>query len=316
MARNINILEELKSLGAVKLLNNHSMPYHLPNTYWNTLEEWSKGIFAPSIVVNLPNLAPPYQVPDGYFNTFTEDMLAIVRANQLQDISKSLPYHVPQNYFEDLGNNLEQFYLENASVSEELNLISNLEHQNTIPFEVPSHYFDTLSDDILAQVTVEADELADSPLLASLKGSNPFEAPKFDNYDIPISTSADEVSIASNIINFEPKRNNATFIKRVAAGIAAIFVIGLGINIFSETAGYDNDALAASNITLKHELAADSILNSLSNESIEEYIAMNDEEFAYTYQTLRQDQSNIEENIDELLNHLSEEEIDDYLKYL
>lgn len=313
MARNLYILEELKSLDAHQLCGNINLPYTVPNGYWEDLENWCSMIHqsAPNMDLNI-STSQAYAVPDGYFDTFAPQMLSILKGEGVAGLSKAMPFDVPEQYFDQQINNLTSFYFGTHNVASELNAISDLPHHNTLPYTVPNQYFETLPQVILDQVMVsEEDELEAAPLLASLKGSNPFEAPSFD-IEIPTPIVA-PAAAKDNVIAFEPKKSQNSWWKKATAGIAAAVVIGLGINTMNST-DVNTDAVAL--VNNNHELAADSILNTLSGESIAQYIAMNDEDFVFTYQSMQEDEARIHAEMDALLDNMNDYEVEELINNL
>lgn len=312
MARNLYILEELKSLDAHQLCGNITLPFTVPNGYWEDLENWCTMIHqsAPNMDLNI-STSNPYAVPNGYFDTLAPQMLSLVQGAPLQAVSKAMPFALADQYFDQQINNLSSFYFGTHTIASELDLISKLPHHHKLPYAVPEAYFETLPEMILAQVVgQEEDELDEAPLLASLKGSNPFEAPSFD---VVIPTSEVVAAPKDNVIAFEPKKANNNWWKKVSAGIAAAVVFGFGFNMMNDTNVAD-DAVAYVNNT--HEIAADSILNTLSGESIENYIAMNDEDFVFTYQTMQEDEARIHAEMDALLDNMNDYEIEELINNL
>lgn len=313
MARNLNILEELKSLDAAILCNYIVTPYTVPNTYWEDLEHWCSvmHLAEPNMDFNI-GTDTPYTVSHGYFDAFTSDMLSIVHPETLSKVSKQMPFELDVNYFDLQANNLESYYFNTHTVADELTIISKLHHHSSDPFQVPEHYFDTLPSIILSTVSVNEadDELEDAPLLASLKGTNPYETPSFDKIKIPVSASA---APTNNTIAFEPKKAQNNWWKKLSAGIAAALVIGFGINTLNDNDVAIDTVAATNNL---HEIKADSILNSLSGESIENYIAMHDEDFVFTYQMMQEDETRINAKMDALLDNMNDSEIEELINNL
>lgn len=313
MARNLNILEELKSLDAVILCNNIAIPYTVPNTYWEDLAHWSSlmHLAEPNMGINI-GTDIPFDIPNGYFDDFASNMLSLLQNNSLNKLSKEMPYTLDAAYFDQQINSLNSFYFNTHSVGDELAIISNINHNPTNPYILPEAYFDTLTSNILSKVALDVtdNELEEAPLLASLKGKNPFETPSFDSIKIPV---AEPIAPANNTIAFEPKKSQNNWWKKISGGIAAALVIGLGINTLNNDENVGETAALTNNL---HEIKADSILNSLSGESIENYIAMHDEDFVFTYQMMQEDETRIHAEMDALLDNMNDSEIEELINNL
>jgi hypothetical protein len=85
--------------------------------------------------------AMPYHVPDGYFDQLPTDA-AILR-------SKDMPHELPVGYFEDFAANITAI-----AASEEFNVNGS----RTLPFTVPPGYFDALPAQVLAAVSQQQPE--------------------------------------------------------------------------------------------------------------------------------------------------------------
>jgi hypothetical protein len=104
-----------------------------------------------------------YSVPEGYFEGLAASVLAKIKGETtvssqeeiaqlsplLAGISHSMPYFVPQDYFQSNIEGLKAF----TSESEESLVLSFVDKQ--MPYEVPRGYFANFPEQVLEQVTVQ-----------------------------------------------------------------------------------------------------------------------------------------------------------------
>lgn len=103
MAKNINILQELKEVSPYLSNRDIGLPFTVPSPYFQEF---------PEIMVELARKKDQsYSVPEGYFDHFAEKMLQQVRNLEIHDelnevapllnsIAKEMPHHLPEHYFE------------------------------------------------------------------------------------------------------------------------------------------------------------------------------------------------------------------------
>jgi len=112
MKQDTNILAELETVAPTLAITNKSMPYALPNGYFNGLSEAIAGQISAD---NLPKVAAPFTVPQDYFNTISTNVLAAITneatskneiieeleaiAPILNTIGKTNIYALPETYF-------------------------------------------------------------------------------------------------------------------------------------------------------------------------------------------------------------------------
>ncbi|WP_276134879.1 hypothetical protein [Polluticoccus soli] len=92
--------------------------------------------------------AMPYAVPEGYFSNFEKQLIAEISlegSNDLLNLSKETPLPVPEGYFEELPAMIL------ALVQEQ----PKLELPKSNPFEVPAGYFDKLPEQMLQAAKAE-----------------------------------------------------------------------------------------------------------------------------------------------------------------
>lgn len=119
MKQDTNILAELETVAPTLATTNKSMPYALPNGYFNDLSEAVAGQISAD---SLPKVAAPFTVPQDYFNTISTNVLAAITneatskneiieeleaiAPILITIDKANIYTVPEAYFETFKANI------------------------------------------------------------------------------------------------------------------------------------------------------------------------------------------------------------------
>jgi hypothetical protein len=122
----------------------------------NTILEELKAL--DSGLANFPN-SLPYSVPEGYFNSLAENILRRVKAQDLlasdeiaelspllSGLSRKMPFEVPQDYFQNSMDDLAII----GSEDEESAVLSLIEKE--MPYKVPYGYFESLPESILNRV--------------------------------------------------------------------------------------------------------------------------------------------------------------------
>ena len=118
-----------------------------------------------SPVVAQLNATLPYQVPEVYFETLSTVVMARIAAggneenSLLQVAGKSMPQDVPAGYFDSLADSiLTKLKTANSAVTAELQELSPVVAAigNSNVYEVPAGYFDTVADAVTAQVKPKA----------------------------------------------------------------------------------------------------------------------------------------------------------------
>jgi hypothetical protein len=113
---------------------------------------------------NLPEQNPvPYAVPDGYFDNLAENILSRVKisvnnssaseeiaalSNLLADVRRTMPYSIPEQYFESTLNDL-PLLIRNEEESAILSAAGK-----SVPYQVPVGYFNQLEPSILKKVGI------------------------------------------------------------------------------------------------------------------------------------------------------------------
>lgn len=100
------ILSELQEVAPTLAKMSKQMPFDIPEGYFETFPMLMLEQVAPTPIFE-------NDVPEGYFNSFPEMMLQKLRAQEVMDetediapllnsISKTMPHHLPEGYFEQL----------------------------------------------------------------------------------------------------------------------------------------------------------------------------------------------------------------------
>jgi hypothetical protein len=134
MTRNLEISNELMAISQAVANLNASMPYHVPEGYFETLSDVilarvHAGSGEESAVVNVAGKSTPFEVPDGYFNNLSDSILSKIKTQQtvsaadeikelsplLSSISRANVYTVPQGYFDTVANELTEKVTERSN---------------------------------------------------------------------------------------------------------------------------------------------------------------------------------------------------------
>jgi hypothetical protein len=224
---------------------------------------------------------PSFKIPDNYFDTFPETMLSLVSA---PDTKAGFPvteeaYSVPPGYFEALPLQLLQQAQAFESVTRNTS-IEGLSKQN--PFEAPApQYFDQLADQLMHKIHAEVapeEELSVSPLLASLKQSNPFSTPEISvNMEQIFSAVKPEPEVKTKKESpmFAIRRRLSFAQWSAAASIAIFFVLGALWLQTNKMNSVPAQSLASENVNVK----ASKLLANIPDQALAEYVEQHSEEF-------------------------------------
>lgn len=142
MTTDSNILTELQSISPTLAGISRRMPYAVPDNYFEYL--------ADRMLIEVTPAPQTGDVPEGYFDQFADNMLQLIReqnasqelneiAPTLMSINRSMPYHVPTGYFDQLSApNLEENELAHIAPT-----FFSIERK--MPYEVPAGYFEQLT---------------------------------------------------------------------------------------------------------------------------------------------------------------------------
>jgi hypothetical protein len=104
MTSKSDILAELEGIAPLLAAQKHAVPFQAPAEYFT--------LFADGLLDNIHQANHSSEVPAGYFDGFSAQMLQLVRGNTLSDelkvvapvlndISKEMPFYLPDGYFEN-----------------------------------------------------------------------------------------------------------------------------------------------------------------------------------------------------------------------
>jgi hypothetical protein len=134
MTRNLEISNELLAISQAVANLNASMPYHVPDGYFETLSDVilarvHAGSGEESAVVSVAGKSTPFEVPEGYFTSLSDSILSKIKTQQelsaadelkelspmLSSISRTNVYTVPQGYFDTVANELSEKVTERSN---------------------------------------------------------------------------------------------------------------------------------------------------------------------------------------------------------
>ncbi len=301
-----NIQQELTSLASELLISHISTPYLVPFAYFEALPsallQVSKTQASNTTMLPEPSQEQTFELPVAYFENFATTLLANIKAQQ-EDVAVSLPtlpnpYSIPnKQYFETFP----QEILSSINTTEPVLSVGKI----ATPFELPNAgYFES---NVATLVTVaqntEIDINTAAPILSAISKKIPFEVPQhyFDNFKV-----ATEKPAAKTVI-FESKKKTSILKKwSIAAAIALLVSYGANTLVFNNQA-IDDSNPAALNIN--------SLIASISKESIDEYINVNLEDFELTNMSTAT--NTVAPNdliLQQMKDNISKEELDQYLQ--
>lgn len=161
MTKHPDILNELREIAPILTKECcYLSPYRVPDGYFHQLPTSLFNLIQQAPLTNSNNLQA-FQVPAGYFEDFPARMLELVHsvdfAQQastessgkfLEQISKKMPYAVPDDYFSGLASVVNDGTQAIDQVMHTLEKPAGLLEQlrNLPTYEVPTGYFDQLTD--------------------------------------------------------------------------------------------------------------------------------------------------------------------------
>ncbi len=155
MNRSIDILNELETISPVVAGIGNENIFTVPAGYFDTV--------AGTVLASVKNeVAATGEVPEGYFDSLSNNILSKIEGtavNELQQLSPLLagikkvnPFEVPENYFEQVGDDITLLVTEDRISS----VLADVSKEQ--PFEVPAGYFEQLADNILLKTNEQAGE--------------------------------------------------------------------------------------------------------------------------------------------------------------
>ncbi|OJV53541.1 MAG: hypothetical protein BGO31_01350 [Bacteroidetes bacterium 43-16] len=256
---------------------------------------------------------PLFRVPEDYFERLPNEIISGIRAisaaePELAQIDS--PFLVPDNYFQQLDQNL-LLAVKDARQVIDHTTIKGLSKENV--FKTPEGYFDQFPDTVWALLQQEEpveEELEESPLLASLKGINPFEQPETTEIAVPKIQSSPkakpEIEVPMTVRKSLRWSNWAA-----AASVALFFVLGAGWLI---TDNRNNGNNMAQSTMSKPDMVSKK-LAALPDAAIEAYLDQNIDEFSeYMLEdNVSSATINTQYSAENALNNISDAELEAYL---
>lgn len=232
-----------------------------------------------------------YSVPSFYFDGLSLEILRKIKAEELLQQLSLVSYSVPENYFETVNSEIM-----NKIYNEEITELTK-----TNPYSVPINYFKNLASEILntiksENVSVEQELETVAPVLNTISRNNIYSVPTnyFKHYDISKITT---VSTAK-VVRF------SSWIKYAAAAVVIGIISIIAFNFFS----------TSSQIITPNSTATINVEKELQNFSDDEIIKFLDNHANGTDALAQLNTTQEDYNSDELLNNLTEEDIEKYLK--
>lgn len=256
---------------------------------------------------------PLFRVPSDYFEHLPNEIMSGIRAISASEPELAqieLPYQVPASYFDQSAQQLFDHVMGAHRVIEDTN-IPGLSKANT--FTVPAGYFDHLEDKVWATIRQEAsveEELEESPLLASLKGVNPFEKHQTAEIAVPkIATAPKEKPQIEVPMTVRKSLRWSNWV--AAASVALFFVLGAGWLI---TDNRNNASNMAQSTMGKPDIVSQK-LAALPDAAIEAYLDQNIDEFnEYMLEdNISSAAVNAKYSAEQALNDISDAELEAYL---
>ncbi|MBL7706975.1 MAG: hypothetical protein JNM21_15615 [Taibaiella sp.] len=256
---------------------------------------------------------PLFRVPSDYFEHLPNEIMSGIRAISASEPELAqieLPYQVPASYFEQSAQQLFDHVMGAHRVIENTH-IAGLSKANA--FTVPAGYFDRLEDNVWAMIRQEdafEEELEESPLLASLKGVNPFEKHQAAEIAVPkIAIATKEKPQIEVPMTVRKSLRWSNWV--AAASVALFFVLGAGWLITDNRNNASNMAQSAMG---KPDMVSQK-LAALPDAAIEAYLDQNIDEFnEYLLEdNISSASVNTQYSAEQALNNISDAELEAYL---
>ncbi|HTO14820.1 MAG TPA: hypothetical protein VLZ83_03580 [Edaphocola sp.] len=275
----------------------------------NIQEEWNTLGANFSVQIGIPQ----FSIPKNYFDNLPNEIIGGIKSFDVSEPtlpSIAIPYNTPSNYFDQLCTQVINSINEVEALIQQ-NIVPELSKQNI--FEVPSGYFEAFAENVWvninAEISVEA-ELEESPLLASLRGINPFE--KHMDIIIPVPEFVKKKAEKWDVPMVIGKRLRLSNIA-MAASVAIFFVLGAAwLHISQKESAINNVAISA----FTPQDKASQLLSEIPNTEIEKYIDQNIEEFnEFALESnMASSKINTTQSLEKALDNVSNEDIEAYLR--
>jgi hypothetical protein len=225
---------------------------------------------------------PLFDVPANYFNNLSNEIISGINAMSVPDavltLPKTTPFEIPQGYLAELHQNILNL------VSEADAVINSTEIKNGTKnevFAVPENYFDSFAATVLDKIKAESsieEELSDSPLLSSLKGSNPYEAAAMAPIAVPKQSQTTIKSKPEIEVPMTVRRSLRWSNWVAAASVAMFFILGASwLHLDNRT---NQNQLTANLQWSSAETKVHKKLAAISDESIEAYLDQHIDDFS------------------------------------
>lgn len=224
---------------------------------------------------------PLFNIPEGYFENLPSEIISGINAMSVPDVAvqfpKANPFDTPIRYFDQLHQNILNHV---AAANTIINATDIKGGSKSEAFTVPENYFENFADTVLSRLQLESsleEELEESPLLSSLKGSNPFEVVAIAPIAVPktIQTtikSKPEIDVPMTV------RKSLRWSNWVAAAsVAAFFVLGASWLHLDNRASQNE--LTANLQWSSAETQVHQKLAAISDENIEAYLDQHIDDF-------------------------------------
>lgn len=257
-----------------------------------------------TVLINTDNKSY-YSVPENYF----EELADNINANLfIRALPVTNPYFIPKNYFV----NLPGLIVEKVQLNEGLNLAGI---NKITGLSVPDGYFESLAGNILNkiknnpvnEVQQELQEL--SPLLSGILKTNVYSVPvNYFNELKPSVEKAEEQEESTKVIQLG--NHTRKWINYAAAACIGAVLFGGGYLFFNKKTNQPQDlpnnyAAAFSNMDIQKEIS------SLSDDAITNYLNKNSNMAVYT--NFNESDQLPSMDVQTLLQNVSDEEIQQYL---
>lgn len=256
---------------------------------------------------------PLFRVPNDYFEQLPNEIMSGIRAISATEpelAQIALPFQVPANYFEQSAQQLFEQVM-GAHRIIEATTIPGLSKANN--FTVPGDYFEHFEDEVWAKIRHEdsfEEELEESPLLASLKGVNPFD--KHINTEIAVPKVAAGPREKPQIEVPMTVRKSLRWSNWVAAAsVALFFTLGAGWLIRDNRNSANNMAQS----TIGKPDMVSKKLAAIPDAAIEAYLEQNIDDFnEYLLEdNVSSTAATTQYSAEKALNDISDAELEAYL---
>ena len=305
MNNRLDILNELKELAPGLVNVSQSMPYHLPEGYFESFPVLMTARVIPPATLQM-------DVPEGYFENFAANMLAKIKAGGavtemadpaiLAGISREPVQAVPPTYFEDFAGQM--LALVQAAQAEPVTPLLSSIDKRPVQF-VPEGYAENFAAGMLVklqQQTVEAELEGIAPILNTIS-KKPVNFVPDGYFEQLLPVTGTQKVTAAPVISIRRKNN---WLKYAVAACAAGVMFTVGYNILNKTDKID----PAYNPLVLNKINVQDSLDKIDVSAIEQYLdntTIGGAQTAASFDPQTDD-------IDSYLQTISTDELQQYLK--